>query len=95
MSLTEITDPKAVRAAIIEYDRIGEKAFLSKYGFGRARAYFLVADGKEYPSKAIAGVAHKYQFPKTGPLSSADFVGGYATVKPKLESLGFKIRVRK
>jgi len=32
-------------------------SFLALYGFGRARAYLLIVDGKSYDSKAILGVA--------------------------------------
>jgi len=95
MSLSELSSRKAVLDAIAEYDRIGQVAFLKKYGFGCAREYFLDYDGHLYDSKAIAGVAHGYEFPKKGPLTSGDFSGGEATVRPKLEALGFTVRVQK
>ena len=38
-----------------EYDRLGQDRFLEKYGFGAARSYWLVIDGKTYDSKAIVG----------------------------------------
>jgi hypothetical protein len=56
---------------VAEYDSLGGAAFMSKYGFGRARSYFLEIDGKRYDSKAIMGAAHGYQFPGFGPLSTA------------------------
>jgi len=31
----------AVQAALDEFDRIGREAFLSKYGYGKARSYFV------------------------------------------------------
>jgi hypothetical protein len=37
------------------------------------------------------GAAHGYQFPNKGPLRAADFSGGDATVKAKLEQLGFTV----
>jgi 5-methylcytosine-specific restriction protein A len=89
MSLQDIDQAEAVIAALSEFDRIGRDAFLRKYGFGPARAYFLVHDGKQYDSKAIIGAAHSYQF--AVPLRSEDFSGGEQTVARKLESLGFQI----
>jgi hypothetical protein len=44
MSLADLT-PEAVRQAIAEFDRLGRDAFLSTYGFGKARGYFLVHIG--------------------------------------------------
>jgi 5-methylcytosine-specific restriction protein A len=55
MSLADLT-PEAVRQAIAEYDQVGQDPFLGKYGFGKARGYFLVHDGQLYDSKAIAWV---------------------------------------
>ena len=59
-----------VLTAIEEFDRLGRAAFLDKYGFGEARSYYLVHEGKQYDSKAIVGVAHGYDRPEEGPLSS-------------------------
>jgi hypothetical protein len=92
MALTDITS-QAILDAVAEYDRLGQDAFLHRYGFGAARKYFLVHNGQEYASKAVVGVAHGYQFPDQGPLQAGDFRGGYATVQPLLESLGFNVRV--
>lgn len=89
--LSELTDANSVRSAILEYDRIGRDAFLKKYGFRPARSYYLLEGGKRYDSKAIAGAAYGYQFPDRGPLAGKDFIGGDATVRPKLVSLGFKV----
>jgi 5-methylcytosine-specific restriction protein A len=89
-NLSQLTSREAVIAAIHEYDLIGKKSFLKKYGFGEARSYFLIHDEKEYDSKAIAGVAYKNQFGTL--LSAADFSGGHATVQKKLNSLGFLVR---
>lgn len=91
MSFDGIRDRASVEAAMAEFDRIGREAFLAKYGFGKARDYYLVVDGRRYDSKAILGAAHGYEFPELGPLSPGDFSGGAATVKPKLEGMGFAI----
>ncbi|MEO5897296.1 MAG: DUF3427 domain-containing protein [Vicinamibacterales bacterium] len=79
--------------ALDEFDNLGRDNFLAKHGFGRARSYFLVRDGRAYDSKAIAGAAHGCQHPELGPLRPADFSGGDATVRTRLESLGFQVVV--
>lgn len=91
MGLGDLTDSAAVRAAVAEFDEIGRDAFLARYGFGQARGYFLRLNGKDYDSKAIAGVAHGKQFPGLGPLLPSEFTGGANTVVKKLESLGFEV----
>lgn len=89
--IADLTSAKAVRDAMHEFDRVGREAFLSKYGFRPARSYFLSDNGKLYDSKAIAGVAYGIQHPERGHLTGRDFIGGDATVRPKLESLGFTV----
>jgi len=91
IALSDITDSTAVLQAAKEFDALGREAFLAHYGFGKARGYFLLLDGKRYDSTAIMGAAHGYQFPEKGPLRAADFSGGDATVKTKLEQLGFTV----
>lgn len=81
----------AVHKAIIEFDSVGRETFLKKYGFGKARSYMLVHEGKRYDSKAIIGVAYGYETPSAGPLSPADFSGGASSVKVWLEALGFTV----
>jgi 5-methylcytosine-specific restriction protein A len=89
MSLSDLT-AAAVNAAIDEYDQLGGEAFLAKYGFGPAKDYFVIRDGKSYDSKAIAGAAHGY-LPGCAPLRSDEFSGGKATVAPRLRLLGFHV----
>jgi hypothetical protein len=89
MALGDLSSRSAVLEAIAEYDRLGQAAFLRKYGFGRAREYFLLHEDRRYDSKAIAGAAHGYQFPQ--PLRAADFSGGEATVASNLRALGFQV----
>ena len=91
MSLADLSDPQAINNAISEYDILGRMAFITKYGFKPARAYFLLLNGTGYDSKAIVGAAHGYQFPEAGPLGPYDFSGGEATVARKLRSLGFQV----
>jgi hypothetical protein len=52
MSLADLTR-SAVLAAIEEYDRLGREDFLRGYGFGPARDYRVMFNGREYDSKAI------------------------------------------
>src|SRR5215213_5822462 len=94
MALAELTDPTAVSGAMDEFDRVGRDAFLRKYGFSRSRNYFVERNGTLYDSKAIAGVAHGIEHPDRGPLRPEEFIGGDATVRPKLEELGFVVRAR-
>jgi hypothetical protein len=89
--LADLTSQAAVRQALDEFDALGREGFLEKYGFGRAREYFVLRSNRLYDSKAIAGAAYGYQFPIHGPLSAGDFSGGEATVQRKLEELGFEI----
>jgi predicted RNA-binding protein with PUA-like domain len=92
MALGDLTSHQAVLVAIAEFDRLGRDAFLAKYGFGRSRAYFVIHDDRPYDSKAIAGAAHGFQFPDQGPLEAASFSGGEATVRKRLEGLGFTVK---
>jgi MoxR-like ATPase len=87
----DLTSREAVLEAIAEFDRLGRETFLAKHGFGPARDFHLVHEGTSYPSKAIAGVAHGYQHPTRGPLSSDEFTGGRKTVGRRLKALGFDV----
>jgi len=91
MAIKDITR-QAVTAAISEYDQVGRKAFLGRYGFEHARLYVLVHDGKSYGSKAIVGAAHGY-LPGQAPLAARQFSGGEATVGRLLRRLGFTVQV--
>ena len=90
MALGDVT-VEGVERAVVEFDRLGREAFLDHYGFGKARSYFLIRDGRQYDSKAVVGVAHSYDRPDLGPLRPQDFSGGEATVARRLESLGFNV----
>jgi 5-methylcytosine-specific restriction protein A len=87
--LSPLTDRAAVLKAIAEYDTVGRDAFLDRYGFGRAKWWYLVHNGKQYDSKAVTGAAMGHQ---TGtPLTAIDFKGGEASAVRKLQSLGFRV----
>ena len=92
MSLTELKKRQSILDAVKLCDQMGRENFLRQYGFGRAKEYFLVINGKTYDSKAIAGVAHGLEFPQKGALKATDFTGGEHTVQRKLQQLGFTVR---
>ncbi|EFL26695.1 HNH endonuclease [Streptomyces himastatinicus ATCC 53653] len=73
-----------------EYDDLGRDTFLDLYGFREASAYLIVHNGKEYNSKAIAGVAHKHQY--GAPLTWKQFSGGVGHAVDWLKREGFTIR---
>ncbi|MGE0374731.1 MAG: hypothetical protein AB7Q45_04895 [Planctomycetaceae bacterium] len=85
-----LSDPKAVLKAIAEYDRLGQAAFLDRYGYGKSLKFSLLYKGRRYDSKAILGAAYQHQFGT--PLSWKEFSGGKPTVA-KLRSLGFEVTV--
>ncbi|MGW4771965.1 HNH endonuclease [Nocardia sp. NPDC004278] len=93
MGLGDITRP-AVLAAIREYDKLGQDAFLERYKFDRAKAFYLRYDGNRYVSKAIAGAAHGY-LEGRDPLRANEFSGGESSVARKLRSLGFIVPPRR
>lgn len=89
LALSEITRDSILQA-IAEFDRIGRTAFLSRYGYAEARSFFVEHEGKQYDSKAIAGVAHGY-LPGMKPLKGREFTGGETNVATKLRDRGFKV----
>ena len=90
MALRDVT-ARGVQRAMAEFNEIGRDEFLARYGFGKARDYFLIHGGIRYDSKAIVGVAHGYDRPDLGALKRSDFSGGDATVARHLESLGLDV----
>jgi hypothetical protein len=91
-SLDELTDPAAVRQALAQFDELGRVEFLRRHGFRPARRFWLIVNGKRYDSKAIAGVAWGLQHTGgAGWLRAEEFSGGDATVRSKLEGLGFSV----
>jgi len=92
MPLADLTR-EAVLRAISEYDALGNERFLNRYGYRPARSYLLVHEGRHYPSKAIAGVAHGYVSIGYTPLHAGEFSGGDKTVARALQGLGFEVVV--
>jgi hypothetical protein len=90
MGLRDVT-ASSVLSAMSEFDRLGRDAFQQRYGFGPARSYLLVHEGRSYDSKAIVGAAHGFARPDLGPLTSADFSGGVLGAAAVLRDLGFQV----
>ena len=81
--------PDHVAQAMEEHDRIGRSAFLARHGFPDAQGYLVRHDGRDYDSKAILGVAHRYA---TGAaLRPSDFSGGRDVAARLLTGLGFEV----
>ena len=89
-TLADLSDPAAVQAALDEYQRLGQTAFLELHGFRQASGYVVLDPRSEQwaDSKAIAGVAVGKQFPTEGILRAVQFSGGVATVVRRLCLLG-------
>ncbi|MFF2776450.1 HNH endonuclease [Streptomyces sp. NPDC058052] len=83
----------AVLKAIAEYDELGRDGFLAHYGFKEARSYVLVHEGREYDSKAVAGVAH--QWDQGRPLKAHEFSGGKEHAVAWLRRVGFQVKAVK
>ncbi|MFD7451565.1 HNH endonuclease [Kitasatospora sp. NPDC059827] len=81
---------ESVLSAVDEYDRIGQDAFLAAHGFGQARNHLLVHEGREYESRAIASVAHRYEYGTA--LLPAEFHGSPGDAVVWLEQLGFTVK---
>ncbi len=81
-------DLAAVNKAMDECDALGVDAFLRSHGFDPAITYWAVRDGKQYPSKAIFGVAYGFM-PGGEALGPRDCNGTDA--RKHLEKLGFEI----
>ncbi|MFL1901040.1 HNH endonuclease [Streptomyces tauricus] len=84
---------ESVLKAVVEHDELGRDAFLSKYGFGEARSYVLMYEGRGYDSKAIAGVAHEWAQGRA--LGPGEFSGGKDHAAAWLKRLGFQVRAVK
>jgi hypothetical protein len=80
-----------VLAAMKEYDALGSREFLRRYGFGRATAYTLWHRGEEYDPVGVLGVAY---FHATGTAARADeFSGGNEGAAKVLTDIGFDVVV--
>ncbi|MFJ4436298.1 HNH endonuclease [Streptomyces sp. NPDC088923] len=84
---------ESVLKVLTEHDELGREAFLAKYGFGSARSYVLVHEGQEYDSKAVAGVAHKWNQGRV--LTPGEFSGGKDHAAAWLMRVGFQVKAIK
>ena len=84
MTVGDLSDPSAVEKALAEFDRLGRRAFLKKYGYGMAHSWMVVKDGRECDSKAIVGAAHGYEFGE--PLRYDEFSGGASGIHLPIQS---------
>jgi hypothetical protein len=85
----QLTDKKAVLAAIAECDRLGRDKFLDTYGFGLAKTWVVLHNGNQYDSKAIVGVGLHKQLGIR--VYSTDFSGGQISAVKRLRALGFQV----
>ncbi|MFB6894485.1 HNH endonuclease [Kitasatospora sp. NPDC056327] len=85
-----ILSPASVVRAIEECDRTGAPAFREAYGYGSALDYVLEYRGRTYDSKAIAGVAHRYEYGR--PLAHDEFSGGRTGAAAWLRRIGFVVK---
>ncbi|MGW3237138.1 HNH endonuclease [Streptomyces olivaceus] len=90
MAPSEITRAGILKA-IAEHDRIGPEAFRDIYGYRAAATYLLEHEGNLYDSKAIAGVAHKYDFGVALKPSSPGLSGGLKHAVAWLRREGFTV----
>ncbi len=86
-----IEESESVLKAIQEFDQLGRDEFLTRYGFGRAKRYYILHNGRVYDSKAIAGVATKHESATGTPLANSQFSGGEHQVAKLMRRLGFTI----
>ncbi|NEV90132.1 HNH endonuclease [Streptomyces tendae] len=88
MAPSEITRA-GILQAIAEHDRLGPEAFRDAYGYRAAASYLLVHEGRQYDSKAIAGVAHLYDFGTA--LKPSELSGGLKHAVAWLRREGFTV----
>ena len=55
MTVGDLSDPSAVEKALAEFDRLGRRAFLKKYGYGMAHSWMVVKDGRGVRLKGDRG----------------------------------------
>ena len=92
MAIKDITQ-KEVKAAIKEFDDVGNEDMFRKYGGRKSRQYYLEYNGKYYDQKLIARVAHGYLFGEQ-PLKARGRGNQRANgtkTREHLEKLGFNI----
>jgi len=87
MAWPQVKSAGSVRTAVQEFETLGADEFFARYGFGAAKRYHLVVDGRRYPSKAITARAAQIE---TGLPVPNEFSGGWYIAK-RLRLLGFEV----
>lgn len=82
---------EAVLAAATEFQRGGSSFTRTIYGYGAATEFDAVIDGVRIPAKALAGLAHRYQFGGQA-LAPSEFSGGIDHSAGQLVRLGIEVR---
>lgn len=78
-----------VLQALAEYDARGGEAFLDVYGFEPTPGHVLLHECRDYDTKAVLGVAHRFA---TGRLATAEEVtAGMAGAVAILRKRGFEV----
>src|ERR1700685_2340799 len=78
-----------ILAAIAEHDQMGRDVFLATYGFRPATGFVLTHQKRRYDPKAIAGVAHLYDFGRA--FKPSEFSGGTDHAVSWLRREGFAV----
>ena len=91
MSLSLLSKPEAVRAALQEFDTLGRERFLKKYGFGESNVFLRLANGRRYDAEPILAAAVGKEHPARGPLRPDEFRASPDAVADKLDELGFSV----
>lgn len=89
VSYSDLTDRASVEWAMAEFDRLGRDAFLSDYGYGEAKEYFVVTNAGRYDSKALFAAAYQHQHGVT--VGSDEISGGKNAAAGRLVELGFEV----
>lgn len=87
--MSDLTERAAVLEAMRLHDHLGRDEFLRVHEYGPTRGYVVRHEGREYDSKAIAGVAYGIQHGVE--VMSEQVGGGMESVARALERLGFEV----
>ncbi len=90
-TLSDLTDPTAVAAAVAEFAALGRPRFLERYGFAESRTFFVQVDGQLIDSKPLVAAIWKHQFPQRPALRPEDFSGGTDNAGRALRRLGLEV----
>ena len=80
----------AVLAAATEFSRCGSSFTRTFYGYGSTTEFDAVIGGMRIPAKALAGLAHRYQFGGRA-LAPSEFSGGIDHSAGHLVRLGIEV----